>query len=136
MGGAEKPPFKPPSRVDFGTLAEKTMTQGAQVKAAATLPPDLAKKAVVSIDKLAGSGAVEAGLGLAAANGRSAASAKRLVMELQKVSQGDLSVWYHSGSGIHIFPAGDDLGFWRALIEGPSGTPFEGGIFLLNVVIP
>jgi len=135
-GGAEKPPFKPPSRVDFGTLAEKTMTQGAQVKAAATVPPDLAKKAVVSIDKLAESGAVEAGLGLAAANGRSAASAKRLVMELQKVSQGDLSVWYHSGSGIHIFPAGDDLGFWRALMEGPSGIPFEGGVFLLNVVIP
>merc|ERR1719296_629994 len=135
-GGAEKPPFKPPSRVDLGGLDEKTMTKGSKVKAAATVSPELAMKAVVSVEKVAGSGADEVGLGLAASNGRSAASAKRVVMELQKVHQGDLSVWYHSGSGIHIFPAGDDLGFWRALIEGPSGTPFEGGVFLLNVVIP
>merc|ERR1740121_614105 len=75
-------------------------------------------------------------MGASAVNGRSAASARRLVMELQKVSQGDSSVWYHSGEGVHIFPAGDDLGFWRALIEGPGGSPSEGGVFLLNVVIP
>jgi len=75
-------------------------------------------------------------MGPSAVSGRSAASAKRLVTELQKVSQGDASVWYQSGEGIHIFPAGDDLGFWRALIEGPSGSPFEGGTFLLNIVIP
>merc|ERR1711934_1004628 len=28
------------------------------------------------------------------------------------------------------------LQFWRALIEGPPGSPFEGGVFALNVVVP
>merc|ERR1719296_106438 len=135
-GGAAKPPFAPPARVDFGVIGEKTITKGTQVKAAVAVSSELTKKAVVSVHKMAASDADASGSGPAAANGRSAPSARRLVMELQKVSQGDASVWYHSGEGIHIFPAGDDLGFWRALIEGPSGTPFEGGVFLLNVVIP
>jgi len=135
-GGVAKPPFTPPARVDFGAIGEKTITMGTKVKAVAAVSSELAKKAVVSVHKMAASDFDASGSGPAAANGRSAASARRLVMELQKVSQGDPSVWYSSGEGIHIFPAGDDLGFWRALIEGPSGTPFEGGVFLLNVVIP
>lgn len=35
-----------------------------------------------------------------------------------------------------FFPAPDNLQFWRALIEGPPGSPFEGGVFVLNVIFP
>merc|ERR1712072_115723 len=53
-----------------------------------------------------------------------------------KVASGSTGVWMHSGEGVHIFPAPDNLQFWRVLIEGPSGSPFEGGVFALNVMIP
>merc|ERR1719277_2425874 len=59
-GGAEKPPFQPPARIDFGSIGEKTMTQGTKVKAVATVSPDLAKKAVVSVDKITASEAAGA----------------------------------------------------------------------------
>lgn len=57
-------------------------------------------------------------------------------MELKQVASGAASVWMHSGEGVHIFPAPDNLSFWRALIEGPPGSPFEGGVFALNVIVP
>lgn len=56
--------------------------------------------------------------------------------ELTKVARGDLAVWLHSGEGIHIFPADGRLDLWRVLVEGPAGSPFEGGVFALNVAIP
>merc|ERR1712232_310020 len=70
--------------------------------------------------------------------GTSAAPAqqKRLLMELKQVASGAASVWMHSGEGVHIFPAPDNLSFWRALIEGPPCSPFEGGVFALNVIVP
>merc|ERR1712054_488081 len=64
------------------------------------------------------------------------ASTKRLLKELKEIASGGDGIWAHSGEGVHIFPSPDNLQFWRALIEGPTGSPFEGGVFALNVVVP
>eukprot|EP00930_Biecheleria_cincta_P063472 TRINITY_DN4900_c1_g1_i1.p1 TRINITY_DN4900_c1_g1~~TRINITY_DN4900_c1_g1_i1.p1 ORF type:complete len:1840 (+),score=271.72 TRINITY_DN4900_c1_g1_i1:43-5562(+) len=34
-----------------------------------------------------------------------------------------------------VFP-GDDLGFWKVLMEGPEGTPYQGGVWLLSCSLP
>ena len=60
---------------------------------------------------------------------------RRIMKELQSVAQGNDAVWLHSGEGVHIFPDADNVTLWKALIEGPRGTPFEGGVFALNVVV-
>eukprot|EP00286_Rhodomonas_abbreviata_P019533 CAMPEP_0181302610 /NCGR_PEP_ID=MMETSP1101-20121128/8089_1 /TAXON_ID=46948 /ORGANISM="Rhodomonas abbreviata, Strain Caron Lab Isolate" /LENGTH=595 /DNA_ID=CAMNT_0023408073 /DNA_START=114 /DNA_END=1898 /DNA_ORIENTATION=+ len=38
--------------------------------------------------------------------------------------------WYH------LFPDPDNVYQMRVLLEGPPGTPFEGGNFVLNIVLP
>merc|ERR1740130_163402 len=45
-GGTDKPPFKSRGTVSFGSISERTMTQGAAVQRAPVLAPDLATKAV------------------------------------------------------------------------------------------
>jgi len=128
-GGADKPAFRPPTRVDFGSICEKSITQGAQVQRAVGLADDLAKKKVMSVDKVKD----DAGT---SSNGRNSPSTRRLLGELKKVASGADDVWMHSGEGIHVFPADDNLNFWRALIEGPKDSPFENGVFVLNIIIP
>lgn len=126
-GGGDKPAFKKREAADFTSIAEKSMTQGAAVQRAPVLAADLASKAVVdfaSIAKHAPTTSIGSG------------SAKRLLMELKQVASGATGVWMHSGEGVHIFPAPDNLQFWRVLIEGPSGSPFDGGVFALNVLVP
>jgi len=127
-GGTDKPSFKMREIVNFGTITEKAMTQGAAVQRAPVLPSDLATKAVVDIASIDKS--------TTAAAPAAPAQQKRVLMELKQVASGAASVWMHSGEGVHIFPAPDNLSFWRALIEGPPGSPFEGGVFALNVIIP
>lgn len=126
-GGTDKPAFQKRSTDNFGLITEKTMTQGAAVQRAPVLAPDLATKSVVNVASIHDSSLTKS---------ISSSSAKRLLMELKQGSSGSTSVWMHSGEGVHVFPAPDSLQFWRALIEGPSGSPFEGGVFALNVVIP
>merc|ERR1719263_2222580 len=58
------------------------------------------------------------------------------MMELKQVASGADGIWMHSGEGVHVFPAPDDVSFWRVLIEGPQDSPFVGGVFALNVVVP
>merc|ERR1712070_563134 len=126
-GGADKPAFKKREAADFTSITEKSMTQGTAVQRTPVLAADLASKAVVdvaSIEKHAPTTSIGSG------------SAKRLLMELKQVASGATGVWMHSGEGVHIFPAPDNLQFWRALIEGPPGSPFEGGVFALNVLVP
>merc|ERR1712057_71656 len=123
-GGTDKPPFKKRETANFSTISEKVMTQGAAVQRAPVLAPDLAAKAVVNVASINNQ---------PSASFLSSSSAKRLLMELKQVASGATGVWLHSGEGVHIFPAQDSLQFWRALIEGPPGSPFEGGVFALNV---
>jgi len=126
-GGAEKPPFQlRDSNVDFGSLSEKAMTQGTSVQRAPALAPTLASKTVVDV----------ASIQHAAAGQMGSASLKRVMMELKQVSSGSAGIWLHSGEGVHVFPASDDVSFWRVLIEGPQDSPFAGGVFVLSVVVP
>merc|ERR1712072_1579204 len=126
-GGTDKPPFKKREKTNLCSVTEKSLTQGTAVQRAPVLAPDLATKTVVdvaSIDKSSSAASL------------SSNSAKRLLLELKQVASGAQGVWMHSGEGVHVFPAPDSLQFWRALIEGPAGSPFEGGVFALNVVVP
>mmetsp|Transcript_22794 Transcript_22794/g.70700 ORF Transcript_22794/g.70700 Transcript_22794/m.70700 type:complete len:186 (+) Transcript_22794:1217-1774(+) len=72
----------------------------------------------------------------AAGSAGSPALAKRIMKELKDVSSGNVAVWMHSGEGVHIFPSPERLNFWRAVIEGPAGSPFEGGAFALSISLP
>merc|ERR1712048_958433 len=112
--------------VSFGSISEKSMTQGVAVQRAPVLAPDLATKAVVDVSSIEKSSCASLG----------GAAAKRLMCELKQIATGASGVWMHSGEGVHVFPAPDNLQFWRALIEGPPRSPFEGGVFALNVIIP
>merc|ERR1719486_1770937 len=103
------------------------MTQGAAVQRAPLLAPDMATKAVVNVTSISKN---------VSASSISGSATKRILTELNQVASGGAGVWLHSGEGVHIFPAPDNLQFWRVLIEGPTDSPFEGGVFALNVVIP
>jgi len=129
-GDVEKPPFQPREMVDFASIAEKTMTCGAAVQRAPVVAPDFIAKAVVDVASL------QDGAAVLSTVCNSSASTKRVLKELKQVSSGAASVWLHSGEGVHIFPAPESLHFWRALIEGPPNSPFEGGVFALTVRIP
>lgn len=125
-GGGDKPPFKKREAMNFNSISQKTMTQGVAVQRAPALAPDLAAKAVVDI----------ASIHKAPETSISSSCAKRMMAELKKVASGAADIWMHSGEGVHVFPAPDNLQFWRALIEGPPGSPFEGGVFAVNVIVP
>lgn len=120
-GGIEKPAFKPRPRVELSRVSEKTITQGTAVQRAPVLAPDLASQKVVDIKKINETSVVT-----------TSASMKRILSEIKKAGECPAS----SGIGIHVFPAPDNLHFWRALIEGPSDSPFAGGVFALNVLLP
>jgi len=123
-GGLEKPPFAKRENISLDLIVEKALTQGVAVQRAPVLAPDLATKAVVDVASIGPNVAT------------STASTKRLLKELTGAASGTKGVWMHSGEGVHVFPAPDNLHFWRALIEGPAGSPFEGGVFALNVIAP
>jgi ubiquitin-protein ligase len=37
---------------------------------------------------------------------------------------------------LEIFPCDQDIGFWRIILEGPSETPYENGVWLVYVLFP
>merc|ERR1719171_424164 len=128
-GGTDKPPFMPREKVDFDAISEKTMTRGTAVQRAPVLANDFATKTVVGVASI-----VDSNAKMPSSDG--GPSLKRVLMELKQVASGATGIWMHSGEGIHVFPAPDNVNFWRVLIEGPPASPFEGGVFAINVIIP
>ncbi|CAJ1422005.1 unnamed protein product [Effrenium voratum] len=119
-GGTEKPAFRPRARdVSFRSIQERQITQGSHVPRVQDAGKDhLAKAKVVSMSAV--DHCSKGSLG--------APAAKRVLSELKQLSSTALE-------GIHVFPS-EDISFWRALMEGPAGTPFEGGVFALDVFLP
>ena len=50
---------------------------------------------------------------------------KRLQKELQMMNIND--------SGIRVYPTDDNIMIWKAVIFGPKDTPYEGGVFNINI---
>merc|ERR1711998_549870 len=57
------------------------------------------------------------------------AATKRLGMELSKVCP-------RLKPGFSAGPKGDNMLEWNAVIPGPAGTPFEGGVYELQLAYP
>merc|ERR1711862_283267 len=57
---------------------------------------------------------------------------KRIMKELREIVNGSI----HLPQGVHIFIDNDNLTLMKAVIQGPIGTPFEDGVFALNIQIP
>ena len=55
---------------------------------------------------------------------------KRLAKELKRISEEADDGMYSAG------PKGDDMMEWEGTILGPEGTPYEGGIFQLELAFP
>ena len=49
-------------------------------------------------------------------------AARRLLKDLTKIQK-------EEDGGINATPQEDNIFLWEALIEGPEGTPWEGGLF-------
>jgi len=118
-GFTPKPPFvKREMPADFGAVKLKTVTSGTAVRSLVrrpTIPMKVASAHTVAKAKHTGS-----------------ATNKRLLKELQDVVTSDLG-----SKGIHVLPdATSPSTQWRVLLEGPTGTPFENGVFSLLVSFP
>jgi ubiquitin-conjugating enzyme E2 D/E len=134
-GGGDKPPFseRPWPEGGFGRVRAQTITSAASASTIVARTAAVAKKMIscqVLVQKAGGKG----GAAVAAASG--SAAKKRIMHELAEVAKGSKKVWLVSGEGIHLFPDADNMHLMKALIEGPAGTPFEGGVFALNVRVP
>lgn len=53
-------------------------------------------------------------------------ASRRLLKDLQKIQK-------EEDGGINASPDEENLFLWEALIEGPEGTPWEGGLFELKL---
>ena len=119
------------AKFSSGTLAARAMTAAA---AATTSGVVIAPRAPVRVTSAASA------LSRSSKVGRT--SSKRVRKEPQSVVDGVASVWLASGpgtgDGIHLFPSvaadGTTPNFSRirAIIEGPPGSVFEGGTFVLE----
>lgn len=57
------------------------------------------------------------------------AALKRLAREVEKFPQSD-------DSGVTASPVNGDLMLWKASIEGPKDSPYEGYSFIIDITIP
>ena len=89
-------------------------------------PPVEMKKAVTSPQKILYRAGLSNPVGLAAPLVQ---RAKRLLAEISKYQK-------DPHPNLHIYPCEDQLDFWRILLVGPQGTPYEGGVYLLYAKFP
>jgi len=59
----------------------------------------------------------------------SSARTKRVMKEMRSLSR-------QCHPAFDIYPCVDDIFFWRMTMEGPAGTPYAGGVWLLYVQFP
>jgi len=130
-GGVEKPKFVQRQKVDFTTVEAQTITRGADASAKTT-----SNKRTVTGNVMALNTSSLNSQYPTSAVSTSSKTLKRIMRELRQVAEGDDKAWMHTGEGVHIFPDEKDITKMRVLIQGPVGTPFEGGTFLLNVFVP
>lgn len=100
------------------------MTRGREVARAAPINQEVeAKKAKLVAD-------VSAVVVTASSSQASSPAIRRVLAEIGKLANG-MNI-----EGVHVFPSPEDVMFWRVLVEGPLASPFEGGVFALQVVVP
>mmetsp|Transcript_10163 Transcript_10163/g.12329 ORF Transcript_10163/g.12329 Transcript_10163/m.12329 type:complete len:152 (-) Transcript_10163:111-566(-) len=58
-----------------------------------------------------------------------AANNRRLTKELDSLEKDPVD-------GVMVGPVDDDIYHWQAMLEGPAGTPYEGGLFEVDVAFP
>ena len=121
-GGTDKPAFvkrATPSSFNGIRMADMTLADGSVIQSMRDL--NAAQRAAQNAQRAA-----------QAAAKQTSTRAKRVAKEMKKLVAGkDVS------AGIHVFPdANQPTSCWRVLMEGPAGSPFEGGVFVLRVDIP
>jgi len=57
-------------------------------------------------------------------------------MSIQRIQKELKELLKDSNGNITAGPEGDDITKWRGTIIGPTGCPYEGGVFLLDIVFP
>ena len=90
-----------------------------------TMPREL-KKDVISPGRVLQRAAANPPKGLAAP---SLKRVKRILAEIAEYQR-------NPHPNIEIYPCEQQLDFWRLLLVGPPGTPYEGGVFLLYAKFP
>jgi ubiquitin-protein ligase len=99
--------------------------------------PALALPARHSAETLAASeaaGGAPLAAGMPGASARPAANVRTIVQELRAVTSTDTMGPF--ASTYDVYPCAADLGFWRIVLQGRSGTPYAGGTWLLSVRFP
>uniref|UniRef100_A0A7S3NPC9 UBC core domain-containing protein n=1 Tax=Aureoumbra lagunensis TaxID=44058 RepID=A0A7S3NPC9_9STRA len=125
----EKPPVRAYTLDEIQSVDH--MLANLQNKTVATMctvarpPPDRVTKISFivnnNVDSTTPQGAIPSGLN------------KRLIKELRDFATETNPI---TTKGIHIFPCESNILKWRAIIEGPSNSPFAGGAFVLRITAP
>lgn len=134
-GGAPKAAFTPQPVPDLHTLEEKGFAGSSGE--ARSVSRQMSALKVVNITSLPQVAATAGTPQATTENGGvTAAASRRILHELRQVAHAEPGAWLAGGAGVHIFPAESNLAYWRALIEGPEGSPFAGGTFSVSVTLP
>lgn len=126
-GGCEKPKYIAQKMEDgaFSGIQAKEIICGSSASKVVCEQPQLTAKKIVDLCSLVTAGEKSPGRFQGNKN-------KRLMKEMREIVNNSNCL----PKGIHIFIDDDNLTLMKALIDGPTGTPFENGVFALNIRIP